>query len=215
MKNKNLLTVLFLIFCVLTSCVYNRSPSKSEFLDITEGQKSLVLLRVTCDYAGESPVESSSGCIAGETIAMGDFDTGGELEQIDFLKSFSPETSKQGWAYWVLEPGIYYIGFQALRTSDVFTHIKKWRYVQPFRFDIQTDSSVVYIGTMHLQCSSTWNLLGAKNCTSILSQVVRNEEALAQKLVSENLKAMGNPTTVLMQRHTEKTYIFRTPKSKK
>ena len=87
--------------------------------------------------------------------------------------------------------------------------------MQPYRIDIQPDSPVVYIGTTHIQCRSAWVLFGAKSCCFIDSQVVKNEEALAQKLVSENLKTMGPPKTALMQLHTEKTFIFRTPKPKK
>lgn len=217
MKNKNLLTVLFFTFWILTSCVSIRPLAESELMAITEGRKSLVLLRVTCDIAGEPTVESSAGCIAGENaaIAMGNFDTGGALEQIVPLKSFSAKTSKQGWTYWVLEPGIYYIGFQGQRRTDAFTYNAQWNYVKRYRIDVSPDSPVVYIGTMHLECSSDWFLFGAKYCCFIDKQIVRNQETQAQKLVSEKLKEMSRPITALMQLHTEKTLYFRTPKVKK
>lgn len=217
MKNKNLLTVLFFIFLILTSCVSIKPLAKSELMDITERRKSLVLLRVTCDIAGKLTIESSSGCIAGEnaTIAMGNFDTGGELKQIVPLKSFSAETLKQGWIYWVLEPGIYYIGFQGQRRTDAFTYDAQWKHVKRYRIDVQPDSPGVYVGTMHLECRSDWFLFGAKYCCFIDNQIVRNDETQAQKLVSENLKEMSRPITALMQLHTEKTLFFRTPKVKK
>jgi hypothetical protein len=82
--------------------------------------------------------------------------------------------------------------------------------VQRYRIDIQPDSPVVYIGTMHFQCRSGWDPFGTK-CEHIDSQIVKNEEVLAQKLAFENLKTPGRPKTILMQLHTEKTLIFRTP----
>ena len=91
----------------------------------------------------------------------------------------------------------------------------QWENVQRYRIDIQPDSPLVYVGTMHLQCRSAWFLFGAKYCCFIDSHVVKKEEALAQKLVSENLQTMGRPKTALMQLDTEKTFIFRTPKPRK
>jgi hypothetical protein len=73
----------------------------------------------------------------------------------------------------------------------------------------------VYIGTVHLECRSAWFLSGAKHCCFIDGHLIKNEEALAQKLVSENLKTLERPKTALMQRHNEKTLIFRTPKQEK
>ena len=216
MKNRNNIAVLFFICWVVVGCAYSIPLTKSDYSAITEGQKSLVLLRVTCEITDESEAEPVQGCITGENanMALGDFETGGALKPI-FPKLLSAETGKQGWTYSILEPGIYYLGFQGQRRTDAFTYAAQWENVQHYRFDIQPDSPVVYIGTMHLQCRSDWFLFGAKYCCFIDHQVVKNEEALAQKLVSENLKTMCPPKTSLMQLHTEKTFIFRTPKPKK
>jgi len=217
MKNRNNIAILFFSFCVVASCTFNKTPTKSDYLAIKEGQKSLVLLRVTCKIPGESAIEPFSGFLSHENvnIALGDFETGGALNGIKTQKFLSAEIRKQGWTYSILEPGIYYLGFQGTRRTDLFTYEAQWKNVQRYRIDIQPDSPVVYIGTMHLQCGSDWFLFGAKHCCYIYSQVVKNEEALAQKLVSENLKTMGRPKTALMQLHTEETLIFRTPKPKK
>ena len=220
---RSLSRVIFLTFILLelvgfcTGCAYTMPPTKSDYSAITEGQKSLVLLRVTCEITGESEVEPVQGCISGENanMAMGDFETGGMLKPIILPKFLSDETGKQGWTYFILEPGIYYLGIQGQRRTDAFTYKAQWENVQRYRIDIQPDSPVVYIGTMHLQCRSDWFLFGAKYCCYINSQIVKNEEALAQKLVAENLKTMGRPKTVLMQPHTKKTFIFGTPKPKK
>ena len=218
MKNRNNIAILFFSFWVVAGCADFIPLTKIDYSAITEGQKSLVFLRVTCEIESESAVEPVRGCLDAlgnnANMAMGDFETGGALKPI-MPKFLSAETGKQGWAFFILEPGIYYLGFQGQRRTDAFTYQSQWKKVQRYRIDIQPDSPVVYIGTMHLQCHSEWFLSGAKYCCYIYSQVVKNEEALAQKLVSENLKTMGPPKTALMQLHTEKTFIFRTPKPKK
>ena len=214
MKNRNSIAVLFFSFWVVASCAFNRPPTKGEYFAIKEGQKSLVLLRVTGEITGESTIDAFSFFLADGNfnIAVGNFQTGGVLKRIENQKFLSAKTRKQGWIYFILEPGIYYIGFQGPRWTDLFTYEAQWEYVQRYRIDIQPDSPVVYIGTMYLQCRrSAGNLFGVKNRAHIASQVVKNEEVLAQKVASENLKTMGRPKTFLMQLHTEKTLIFRTP----
>jgi hypothetical protein len=217
MKNRNNTAVLVFIFWMVAGCTFIKPPTKGDYLAVTEGQKSLVLLRVTCKITDESAVEPVQGCISDENanIALGDFENGGALKHNVFLKSLSAETREQGWIYSILEPGIYYLGFQGQRRTDAITYETQWQNVQRYRIEIQPDSPVVYIGTMHLQCRSAWFLFGAKYCCFIDSQVVKNEEALAQKLVSEYLKTWGRPKTALIQLHTEKTLIFRTPKPNK
>lgn len=216
MKNRNKIAVLFFIIWVVASCSFTVPLTQEDYSTITDGQKSLVLLRVTCEIAGESEVEPVQGCISGENayMAMGDFDTGGELKPI-ITKFLSAKTGKQGWTYFILQPGIYYLGFQGQRRTDAFTYADQWETMNRFRFDIQPDTPLVYIGTIHLQCRSDWFLFGAKYCCFIDRQLIKNEEALAQELVSENLKTIGQPKTALMELHTGKTFIFRTPEPQK
>ncbi|MGD8494116.1 MAG: hypothetical protein PVF71_14640 [Desulfobacterales bacterium] len=148
-------------------------------------------------------------------MAIGDFESGGALKPVFLPKLLTAETGKQGWTYFMLEPGIYYIGFQGQRRTDAFTYSAQWENVQRYRFDIQPDSPVVYIGSIHFECRSDWFLFGAKYCCFIENHIIKNEEALAQELVSENLKEMNRPKTALMQLHTNETLIFRTPKPKR
>lgn len=139
-------------------------------------------------------------------ISLGSFQTGG-FNIISSQVFLSSNSRKQGWTYLILEPGIYYLGF----TGRELTGKDQPRY----RIDINPESPIVYIGTMHLQCHSKWNIFGIKKCDSIDSHAVVNEEALAKELVSENLEEMGHLKSSLMQLHTEKTLIFRTPRPKK
>ena len=217
MKNRNKNAVLFLVLLTMAGCTFVKPPSRGEYSAITQGRKSLVLLRVTCEIASESGFDSVQGCISGEnaSIAIGDFESGGKLERLLLLKSLSAETRDQGWIYTTLEPGIYYIAFQGQRRTNAITYEARLQSVQRFRFDIQNDAPVIYIGTMHLQCRSDWFFFGAKYCCSIDSHQIKNEEVLARNIVSENLKTLAQPKTSLMQRHTGKTLIFRTPKPKK
>jgi hypothetical protein len=202
---------------VAGGCAFSLPPSRSDYAAIGKGQKSLVLLRVTCEITGEDTGESIQGCITGEnaSMAIGDFESGGALEPVFLPKMLTAETGKQGWTYFMLEPGIYYIGFQGQRRTDAFTYSARWENVQRYRFDIQPDSPVVYIGSIHFECRSDWFLFGAKYCCFIDNHILKNEEKIAQEIVSDHLKNINYPTTALMQRHTDETLIFRTPRSKR
>jgi hypothetical protein len=217
MKTYNKTMLMLSVLWVAAGCTFVKPPSRGEYSAITQGQKSLVLLRVTCQISSESGLDPVQGCIKGEnaSIALGDFESGGKLERILILKSLSVESREQGWIYATLEPGIHYIAFQGQRRTDALTYEAQLQNAQRFRFDIQPNSPIVYIGTMHLECHSDWFLFGAKYCCYIYNQQISNEEKLARKLVSENLNTLGKPKTSLMQAHTEKTLIFRTPQPKK
>ena len=208
--------VLLGLFGFCTGCGSTVPLTQSDDSALASSKKSLVLLRITCEITRESKVEPVQGCITGENanMAMGDFETGGVLKPILFPKFLSAETGKQGWTYFILEPGIYYLGVQGQRRTDAKTYNLKWEQVQRYRMDVPPDSPVVYAGTLHLECRSDWFLFGAKYCCFIDSQVVKNEEALAQQVVSETLKATGRPKTVLMKRHAQETLIFGIPKPK-
>ncbi len=143
---------------------------------------------------------------------MGDFESGGILNPVVIPKSLSAEALEQGWTYFILEPGIYYLGFQGQRRTDAFTYDAQWQKVQRWRMDIGPGSPIVYAGTIHLQCESDWFLFGAKYCCFIRKETIRNEQELARTLVSENLGTMGPPKTALMEIHTGETIILGTPK---
>ena len=215
-KKRNKTVLLLCMLWLTAGCTFVKPPSRGEYSTITQGRKSLVLLRVTCRISSESGTDPVQGCITGEnaSIALGDFESGGRLQRIFLLKSLSVETREQGWIYVTLKPGIYYIAFQGQRRTDAFTYEAQLQNAQLFRFEIQPDSPIVYIGTMHLECHSDWFFFGAKYCCFIDNHQVKNEAELARKIVSENLTTLGQPKVLLMQPHTEKTLIFRTPKTK-
>ena len=89
MKNRNSIAVLFFSFWVVASCAFNIPPTKDEYLAIKEGQKSLVLLRVTGEMTDESAIDTFSSFAADENfnIAVGDFETAGALKRIENQKS--------------------------------------------------------------------------------------------------------------------------------
>jgi hypothetical protein len=147
-------------------------------------------------------------------MAIGNFDTGGSLDIYVTQRFFSAQARKDGWLYFFLEPGIYYIGFQGGRRTDAYTYNKRWEIVPKYRFEIESNTQVAYIGTMQLKCESAWFFSGQKWCNWIFGQHVKNEEILAKKLGSKHLPALMPCSTTLMQLHTGKTMYFQVPKSK-
>jgi hypothetical protein len=216
MTNKAFVAILFLSLLGFANCTFIGPPDDKDLAAVHHREKALVLFRVTCDIAGEPATESEPGCIEGEnaTVAIGDFDSGGELHQLPILRSFSADTSKQGWTYLILDPGIYYIGFQGQRRTDAFSYNAAWKSVKRYRFDVDPNSPVIYIGTMHLECRSDWFLFGEKYCCFIDHQIIRNEETLAAKILAESFDSIEQPKTALMRLHTDKTLFFLTPKVK-
>jgi len=207
-----------------TSCP--RLPDKGEYWEISSGEKALVLLRVNGVLpdginVGAFAENISTGSIK---IGLGGFDTGGEIRFV-VPRFLSTEALNEGWVYFVLEPGIYYMIFRGAKPppegwDPFFGEIRIYEYQQflkslvRLRIDIPVGSPLVYVGTAHLRCrdsSIVWPVIRTGNCDYIDGIVVENQEMLAAKLAREYLANLGPPQTILMQRHEGKTIILRTP----
>ena len=134
-------------------------------------------------------------------IALGGFETGGELRQImpGFL---SHQTRKDGWVYLLLEPGQHYLALQPPRRTDVWSYAKMFKTAPLWRLDIPSKAELVYVGTLHLP-SIKQNLLFGVTISSFIwdSVVVRNEDDGARKIAAELLPEFETFKTVLMEQH--------------
>lgn len=224
-------TLQLLLFLILigfaTGCAVSGLPSGEQYKAIQAGKRAVVLLRVTAELKDGTEVTAflndrldfgktlcglPCGANIGDNISLGlgSFDTGGEVRRTSHLY-FSAKTHRQGWIYFILEPGIYYLAVQGGRSTELTTYERELLSLPRWRIDIPTGSPITYAGTLHLKCQSAWNIMGTKNCIAIDAMAIRNEEALAKTISTEYLLDLGPPQTILMQRHSG-PIILRTPK---
>jgi len=168
-------------------------PTVNERSDVLSGKKSVVLLRITCELKDGIPVEAFPQFMDGDPVIIGKGGPilGGILIPIHTfggsrpIRSFSPETRKRGWIFFYLEPGIHYLAFLGGQHPH-FLYFPRYKVKIPKNFPI------VYIGSLHLYCSSThW---GGKDCVGIDQKriVILNDKNKAKKLVEEYLSDLGS-----------------------
>jgi hypothetical protein len=195
-------SVAFLI--TLSGCEYIsyiKLPSDKDYEKINAGKCALVLFRVTLDIDGR-PFEAFRPSLTDSVhIGIGDFETGGETRGI-FPLFLSKQKKQEGWAYTLLEPGLYYLEI------DYWYQPESARKV---RFDIPVNARVVYIGSLHMPCKESKQSPGrAIDCFIDAEIVVNNEPELAEKIAAEFFPQWGSPVNSLGERHTG-PIILRTP----
>jgi hypothetical protein len=175
---------------LLTGCVATGLPTEKELSLIQTGQRPIVLLRITGERDGKpyEPFKHILGSCLGSyniKLGIGDFETGGQLRFINRVRCLTGETRQKGWTYFLLEPGIYYLGVGTTYFPPIW------------RIDVPEDVSLIYVGTVHLRDKGVY--------------IVRNEEDLAQRIFNEQFPSVGMFRTVLMKRMHSDTVILRTP----
>ena len=193
---------------LLTGCMV-RPLAIDEQLSIQRGQRVLVLLRMTSVVEGVSHDHT----LQDVSIGLGSFETVSRVERID-TRCFSEETSDQGWLFFVLEPEVYYLAFQGTRQTDIRTYDAELRNAQKWRIDVPENVSSIYIGTVHIRCRSALYFFERDHCDFIDEVIVSNEEEVARRVVADHVPGIGQPETVLIERHDSPTIILRVPKSK-
>lgn len=181
------------ITVMVASCTH--PPTVNERSDVQSGKKSVVLLRITCELIeGNTPIEAFPRIGNPVYIFKGGPIIGGKVDGIGDRYGFlSPETRKQGWIFFYLEPGIHYLAFEGMSSmSRVY-------YSPRYEVKIPENSPVVYIGSMHLYCVKR---LFERGCGAFDKDkmIVSNEEIKAKKLQKEFLSDLGSLQTVLMNR---------------
>ena len=118
---RSVLLIALIGFCA--SCAFNRLPSSDERSKILTGQRVIVLLRVTAELQDGTPVKAFPSKLMADdvNIALGTFDTGGELKLVESPRFLSTELRKDGWTYFILEAATYYLGTIGSQTTDRFT----------------------------------------------------------------------------------------------
>jgi hypothetical protein len=186
----------------LAGCASTGLPTVKERIAVGAGEKAIVLVRVQCKIENQQPYEVFSYSLMEDNISfgLGSFKTGGEPERLALLRFLSPESRKNGWAYFVLPHGIHYLAVYPPRRTDVFTYERCIRNAPRWRIEIPQDVRLVYAGTLHFTGESDWLLLGGRILRSIRidAMSVTNDEELARKLLMEELPGFGEAQTFLL-----------------
>jgi hypothetical protein len=162
-----------------------------------------VLLRITSEIGGEPHQAFGHDHLPGFNflLALGDFETGGQPRQV-VPWYFSKKARKDGWTYFPLRPGTYYLAVYNLEFS-IWGYNYSINSAALWKFDVRLDSKLVYIGTLHMPCTEKKSIIYD-------AVVIRNEESEASRLAAEYIPELGEPKTMLVERH-EGPIILKSP----
>lgn len=183
------------ITLTVTSCTTGL-PTVNERSDVQSGKKSVVLLRITCELIEDNtPIEAFPGRMSASVMILkGGPIIGGKVDVAGAHRFLSPETRKQGWVFFYLEPGIHYLVFEGMASAAGMYYSPR------YEVKIPENSPVVYIGSMHLYCESPYIFETACGTFDKGRMILSNEEIKAKKLQEEFLPDLGSFQTILMER---------------
>jgi len=213
-KGRNWRPFILLPFFFLVNLLLGCStlPTSEEYNLVKAHQRAIVLLRIT-SIADSKPHKPFHGRLEGDLwIQMGlaSFETGGELKWVTPPRFLSEATREEGWTFFVLKPGTYYLAVLPPPHGRMSVSVyEQWFERAPrWRFDVPLNAKTVYIGTLHISGHAV-----GKKMVSFYEQgmTVFNEEDLAKKIASEHIRDFEGLETALMKRH-EGPIILKTPK---
>jgi hypothetical protein len=184
------------IVAVCAGCAAIGAPSTGDRLAVERGEKTILLLRVTAEMDGERIGPFDHDLIDDNVnLGLGGFETGGEVRRVDSPNAFSREAYRDGWVYFILEPGTHY-----LAVAPPYRFV--WGDAPRWRLDAPAGSQVVYAGTLHLVCHGSKLLFGGKRIDGFDDFLVVDESSLAGALAGEYLSEHPPPRTTLMRRQS-------------
>lgn len=205
-------TLVALAAAILTTgCV--GLPTPTEQSAIVAGKKSLVLLRIEATVRGR-PFKPFAGIMVVDniTLAIGTFRTAGKPEPVR-LRFLSSKSKKEGWTYFVLEPGTYYLAVRPPQSTDAATYDNLWKTAPRWRMDLPANAPAVYVGTMHLAGDGRWVMFGSRSLESILSSEINTDRDryLASELLANGCPNVGNMQVVPLKEHRGGPIILHSP----
>ena len=213
LKILGLLTLLI----YLVSCTSLYVLPEPEMAEVYSGEKTLVLLRIECtvDDLSYEPFGMSSW--TGEPIValgIGGFETLGEPRPI-VHRFLSEESRRNGWTYYVLSPGAYYLAVLGPESDAIF---KTLREAPRWRMDIPENTGFLYAGTIQVKGRSSGRFLFGGKVVKPVHEgeyALKDEHELANSLLIQHFPDSGETKTVLIQRWRQgDTIIIRSPKSR-
>ncbi len=194
-----------------TGCV--GLPTPTEQSAIISGKKSLVLLRIEATVRGR-PYKPFAGIMVVDNFnfAIGTFRTAGKPEPVP-LRFLSSKSKKEGWTYFVLEPGTYYLAVRPPQFTDLDTYNKLWKTAPLWRMDVPENARAVYVGTLHLAGDGSWLMFGGRRLESILSSEINTDRDrhCASELLAHSCPSVGNMQVVPLKEQRGGPIILHSP----
>lgn len=186
---------------VLTACGIpsgQLKPTEQEL--VAKKQSSIVLLRLVAIHDGQ-PMEYLNKwnsmwawpvrLMTHFVVLVENIDTG---DQVQAIRTPTPEAEKEGWVYLVLEPGRYYLRVQPWRNDPVSGH---------FFLHVPVAGTVVYAGSLPFTCASPvtgWIMTNDRTSPGcVRPRTVNDESEFAARIAKASFEQFGF-TTILMQR---------------
>jgi len=205
-------TIFVILVIMLSGCTTTVLPSAKDYELLNSGKRSVVLIRIICEGEGEF-YEVFRHAVSDDNIglALGGFETGGKLRQ-KIPAHLSSQTRKDGWLYYVLEPGFHYLAVQPPRRTDVWSYENSFNSALLWRLDIPPQTGIVYAGTLHIPIIKQKMLFGGLSIKSFIkdSIVVLDDEDAARKIATDFFPELEAFKTILMVKH-DGPIILKTP----
>ena len=202
-----------LFLCItfsLAGCSLVRRVSPDEQEAIRQNKKAIVLYRLTGSLDGKEVHLLLENFVADHsnkillTFGLANLDAGepmksfSPLERSDLHFSPSPEVANSGWGAFMLAPGTYYLRI----TSEAEDRPETIDPVPEFRFVVPPDTPLLYIGSLHLACTTkaTASWFGGRDFKACSSRVTAANEAEAARVVAEaSFRDFGSALSMMMQ----------------
>lgn len=186
------------VFFCLASCsaILTGLPDEGERKSIVEGGKSLVIMRLSASLSGKPMTSALRYWDGGFRIEVAAMDTG-EIPRSIIPVSPSPQAGKEGWVYFILDPGNYYLyvippgSFQSTSSdaADVPGRYYRWGKrekipIPAYWFNIPKGEPVIYLGSLSVSCEKG-GLFG-QLCQEPSEISISDESELARKMAREH-----------------------------
>lgn len=204
---------LALVLCItfsLAGCSLVRQVSPDEQEAIRQNKKAIVLYRLTGSLDSKEVHLLLENFVAEYfnnillTFGLANLNAGepmksfSPLERSDLHFSPSPEVAKSGWGAFMLAQGTYYlrIASEAEDRPEIIDPVPEFRFVVP------PDTPLLYIGSLHLACTTkeTASWFGGRDFKACSSRATAENEAEAAGVVAEaSFRDFGSPLAMTMQ----------------
>jgi hypothetical protein len=185
----------FLLFFLLSlaGCSTTIPINSHEIASVRDGRRSLVLLRITPGSGQPSDEYKHLYSDLAVVFASGDFTSGGVTKTLRIPRSLSKASDSAGWTCLLLEPGDYYLAFDAPERfhSD---HPVTWHLAVP------GNTPVLYVGTFQCPGKTKRDMFTTRYELDPTHATLSDESPTARSLLSATLPQLPAPETLLLQR---------------